>query len=415
VTRILVLTNLYPPHYLGGYELACRDVVDRLRGRGHEIEVLTTTTRLSGVEDPPDERNGGVRRELVWYWEDHRILKPSLRRRLEMERNNQAALIRAIEQMRPEVVSAWHMGAMSLGLLTTVVERGIPLVLTLGDEWPVYGPEVDPWAHLFAGRPRWAGAVRRITGVPTALADLGRHAAFLYGSETVRTVVEERSPWRPAIADIVYCGIDDRDFPPSAPPDHPWRWRLLHVGRIDERKGIHLAVEALKILPEEATLEIHGRGDTAYLERLRAQIKDLDLGERVRFAVTPRESLRGVYREADVCVFPTIWAEPFGLVPLEAMACGTPVVATGTGGSGEFLLDGVNCLRIPVDDAAALAAAVERLGTDPELRARLSEAGVRTASKLTVDRFADQTEEWLVAAARGFPAELPPPRPLTIS
>lgn len=415
MTRILVLSNMYPPHYLGGYELTCRDVVDRLRDRGHQIEILATTMRLSGVEDPPDERRLGVRRDLVWYWEDHRILKPSLRRRLHMERHNQATLIRVIEETQPEVVSAWHMGAMSMGLLTTVVERGIPLVLSLGDEWPVYGPEVDPWAKLFVDRPRFARAARRITGVPTAIVDLGRHAAFLYGSEAIRTVVEERSSWRAAIASIVYPGIDDRDFPPSAPPDHPWRWRLLHVGRIDERKGIHLAIDALKMLPDEATLAIHGRGDDAYLERLHAQIRDLGLEDRVRFAVTPRESLRDVYRDADAFVFPPIWAEPFGLVPLEAMACGTPVVATGTGGSGEFLLDEINCLRIPVDDAAALAAAVERLASDPHLRTRLIEAGVRTASQLTVDRFADETEEWLVAAAQGFGAELPRPRMLDIS
>ena len=84
-----------------------------------------------------------------------------------------------------------------------------------------------------------------------------------------------------------------------------------------------------------------------------------------------RGELAGRYRDADAVVFPSEWEEPFGLVPLEAMACGTPVVATGVGGSGEFLVDGVNCVRFRAGDPAALAAAVRRAGRRRGLRARL--------------------------------------------
>ena len=57
-----------------------------------------------------------------------------------------------------------------------------------------------------------------------------------------------------------------------------------------------------------------------------------------------REELPAAYRAADVFVFPSTWSEPFGLVPIEAMACGVPVVGSGTGGSGEFLIDGATAL-----------------------------------------------------------------------
>jgi glycosyltransferase involved in cell wall biosynthesis len=274
---------------------------------------------------------------------------------------------------------------------------------------------MDAWSRLFLGRPRLGSAVRRLTGVPTTLVDLGRHAIFLYISDMIRRRVESASPWRPAVASVVYAGIDPVDFPPTPATERPWRWRLLHVGRIDDRKGIHTAVESMSRLPPEATLEIVGRGEADYLSLLREQAVRLGVDGRVRFGVTERETLRKHYLEADVLLFPTIWEEPFGLVPIEAMACGTPVVATGTGGSGEFLVDGVNCLRIPPNDPRALAAAVERLAFDPALRARLCESGLRTAADLTIDRWTDVLEAWHVAAAQDFRSGRPPERRLSIA
>lgn len=414
MTRILVLTNMYPPHHLGGYELSCWDVMQRFRERGHEVTVLTTTMRVSGVADPPDEPSTGVHRELPWYWKDHEILKPSPRNRLAIERENQAILRRFLDQGTPEVVSAWNMGAMSLGLLTTVVERRIPLVLNICDEWPIYAPLIDGWSHLFRRIPALGSLVRRRVGVPTVVPNLGEHATFLYVSDCIRHKTETVTPWKPRISSIVYSGIDRRLFPMRPEPSVDWRWRLLHVGRIDERKGIHVAVEAMRFLPEEATLEIAGRGDAAYLERLKRLVRELGLERRVTFTVIPREELADRYQAADVVVFPTIWDEPFGLVPVEAMACARPVVATGTGGSGEFLGDGVNCLRVPPGDAESLAAAVRRLADDRGLRERIVRDGARTADELTIDRLADTLEQWHTGAATRFASGTPSQRQLSI-
>ena len=415
MTRILVLTNMYPPHHLGGYELSCRDVVERMRAHGHEITVLTTTMRLPGVDDAPDERAGGILRDLAFYWDDHRIVNPSIPGRIGLERRNQRALQDALERARPDVVSAWNMGAMSLGLLTTVLERDLPVVLNVCDEWPVYGPTVDAWSRPLVRRPVLARVVRRLTGLPAAPPDLGERAVFLFISDMIRRRVEERSPWKPRTWSIVYNGIDRRDFPPAPDEERPWRWQLLYAGRIDERKGIHIAVEALRALPPEATLEIDGRGDDTYLRRLRDLVARLGLGDRVRFAASTRTALRERYRAADAVVFPTLWAEPFGLVPVEAMSCRTPVVATGTGGSGEFLLDQINCIIVPPGDPEALAAAVRRLAGDAGLRARLVERGLETADILDVEHFAEVTEAWHVAVAERFRHGRPGDRPSPVA
>jgi glycosyltransferase involved in cell wall biosynthesis len=104
----------------------------------------------------------------------------------------------------------------------------------------------------------------------------------------------------------------------------------------------------------------------------------------VSFSRAPRSEIPAVYTEADAVLFPVQWEEPWGLVPLEAMAIGRPVVATGTGGSAEYLEDEANCLLFrPRDSPRALAAAVTRLSADPALRSKLREQGLRTAARFT--------------------------------
>ena len=94
-------------------------------------------------------------------------------------------------------------------------------------------------------------------------------------------------------------------------------------------------------------------------------------------------------------VFPVFWSEPWGLVPLEAMAAGRPVIATGRGGSCEYLVDGVNALLYPADDPVQLAERVRRLADDGPLRAALRQAGFSAAIERTAERFNREVESIL--------------------
>jgi glycogen(starch) synthase len=401
--KILVLSNMYPPHHLGGYELSCRDVVERWRARGHAVSVLTSTMRLAGVLDPANERTEGVWRDLEISFRDGDLYAYPRRQRLSIERANQQALRVALQSAQPDVVSIWHMGAMSTGLLTSLARSRLPLVYVVCDHWPTYAHKVDPWMKMFHRAPLVGRAVEKVTGVPATLPDVGRSGTFCFISAHNRALCTNASPWVFPDSTISYNGFDHTDFPVASEyVDKPWSWRMVNAGRLDPRKGLETAVRALRLLPTEAVLELLPAADDAYRAHLEKLAAELGVGDRLRFTLTTRDHLREHYVQADVCVFPTEWDEPFGLVPLEAMASGTPVVATGSGGSGEFLIDDQNCLRFPQKDPAALAAAVRRLAEDPALRERLVLAGLRTATELSVDRYAEVLEEWHVAAADGF-------------
>jgi glycosyltransferase involved in cell wall biosynthesis len=394
--------------------VACRDVAEGLVDRGHEVTVLTSDLREPGVVDPPGETSARVpvRRELSAWFRDDLLYAPGPLERWRMERESQAALRRALDDTEPDVVFVWQMGALSLGLLTTIARRRVPVVVAVYDDWLSYGPDLDAWSRPFRRLPRPLAALAgRVVGLPTVAPDVGTLGDLCFISEVTRRRAEELAKVSLPHSAIVYCGIDGRLFSPG-PGDRgsrAWEGRLLYVGRYDPRKGIETAIRALADLPG-ATLEVQGTGDHNELRRLTALVAELGLGDRVAFGAVPRAELVDRYRAADALVFPSEWEEPFGLVPLEAMACGTPVVATGVGGSGEFLLDGVNCVRYPAGDPAALAKAVRRLADDAALRQRLVELGAATAAAFDVEHLTDCFAEWLVGAAAGHPHGRPASR-----
>jgi glycogen synthase len=416
VSRILVLTTSYPPHHFGGYELVCRDVVSRWNAEGHEVTVLTSNLNVPGSCASESRRD--VRRDLHVTLSEGKLSYPSVANRRRFELANQSALGQALETINPEVVSVWHMLGMSSALLTTLTRSGIPMVCVVGDEWPRYLIETDQWMRLWKHWPRLWPTVERVSGVPTCVPELGRAASFCFASQYLRRRCEESSPWTFPRSTVIYHGIDTESFPINRRAPVPWSWRLMTAGRLDPRKGFASAISALQYLPEEAHLGVFSSVDDAYRLQLEQVALELGVSHRVTFGVRDRLGLRREYLEADAFIFPSEWPEPFGLVPIEAMACGTPVLASGTGGSGEFLVEGRSCLRFEPGDPQSLAASIGRLAESPELRGQLRKTGWALAEELTVDRLAQALGHWHVAAANrlaGEPAAARQLRPLDLT
>jgi len=391
--RVLVVSNLYPPHVLGGYEILCGQVVERLRGRGHEVHVLTSDHGGGGGND-------GVERALLLETPFDRPAERSRRRRREVARRNAAAAGAAICRFDPDRVFVWSQLRLSLGAAAAAEASGRPVAYTLNDE------HLAGYAPVAPGlRPRrlagWALDRLALRGLTLASLRL-RHVTCI-SDALRRSLVTRGVPVRDAR--VIHQGIPIERFPPRLERgSSPGPLRLLYTGQLHEYKGVHTLLEAAELVAhrrgaQALRLTIVGYGPEAYVERL----VRLAVRSRVPTAFTgrrPHGELPELYRGHDAFVFPSIWDEPFGLTHLEAMASGTPVVSTTRGGPGEFLEHGANALVFDAGDAGDLASRIEALLDRPELRSRLGRAGRETVERrFSLDRYVGDLERFLEEAA----------------
>jgi D-inositol-3-phosphate glycosyltransferase len=274
----------------------------------------------------------------------------------------------------------WLSGAVGLSLR----ERwGVPLVQmfhTLGrlkNDATRNGADREPELRL-AEEARIVGAADRIVA---ATAVERAHLVSHYGADPARIAV-------------IPCGVDTELFAPGDQPaaraalgldDRP---RLLYVGRLAPIKGLETLLDSmarLRAAGSRAQLCIVGGDVDENLDghegELRARLRRLDLRDSVTFVgAQPQERLRTWYVAADATVLPSYY-ESFGMVALEAMACGSPVVASRVGGLQTTVRDRVTGLLVPDHDPAALADTLARVLDDADLRWRLGREGVRWAAQ----------------------------------
>jgi glycosyltransferase involved in cell wall biosynthesis len=360
------------------------------------VRVLATGYRHPGVSDGGDP---DVYRDLRWYWRDHEFSRIGLRERLRIERHNHRQLARQLAELQPDVVSFWSMGGMSHSLLAATHGHRLPMVAFVHDQWLDYGRATDQWLRMFypaVTRPA-ARLVQTVTGLPTRV-DYGAAGRYVFVSDFIRRRALELPLALPDTA-VAHSGIDPEFLGPER--EYNWRWRLLYVGRLHPDKGIREAVAALADLPPEASLTFAGAWDPRDEAALADLVAELGVQSRVTMlGQLPSGQVAELYRSHDALLFPVRWDEPWGLVPLESMASGCPVIATGRGGSGEYMRDGYNCLLVPPYDSQALVGAVLRLATSSELRSTLRTGGAETAPRHTEPIFNAEVERHLAEVAR---------------
>jgi glycosyltransferase involved in cell wall biosynthesis len=380
--------------------MLARDVVDALTARGHEVHVLTAHGR-----DLPKQPT--IHSVLNYSLDDKDAIfmggkVPSLAqlyRRHVFDRETYRRSAAELRRLHPDLIVADNQYMASTAGLIAARGAGCPVVAQVADKWLRYllwdlGMLLRPgkgWQ-----RQALRMYVRRIQPVLRARAMPDQMIAI---SDFIkRNYIEEGFPAERIHA--LYLGVDTHLYQPR---QHPHSGKdsleIVFAGQLWEGKGPQVLVAALGLLRSQQPdldlrLRIIGTGAAAFQNYLREQIGSHGLLDRVSlegFVALPRlaESLR----QCDIFVFPSTWDEPFSITLVAAMASGAAVVATRTGGTPEALLDGVEGLLIPPNDADSLAGAVLRLARDPELRDRLSQAAVaRAVTQWRFDAYVDRLE-----------------------
>lgn len=390
--KLIVLTNLYPPNVLGGYELLAQDLVDGLLSRGHSVTVLTSgdghsvagEARILRLARPFGTRARRDRvRHVLAAAHNARAMKEHLRSRGVPD----AALIMSLRRLGVEP-------------LRVLQEAAVPFVVTVNDDWPV-SYEV-PVTH---GMRAWLG--RNLDRAPF-WRHLWRGIAIdrvIYLSESTRAQVREAVPWFPD-GKVCSQGVNRSLFVPRAFREIPAAPKLVFAGRLHPTKAPDVALETLAALRARgvpATLSFAGTPVTErYGAELERQAARLGIAPWVRWlGQVPRNRLGEVYRDADLMLFLSRWEEPQGLTHMEAMACGVPVVAYPLGGAKELLDAHPVSARASSCTGDAVAQTIIELMADPARQRQLVDSGLQLVSgQSSLDGYVDALASELAAAAR---------------
>lgn len=232
---------------------------------------------------------------------------------------------------------------------------------------------VTLWRHCMTPRPRYALAYYR--RVRQFVAWRQRFAAVLCPSDSVRErLLEHGFPPERTHTLPYFCPLEPRDTPRPLPA----RPTLLFLGRVRPIKGYHVFLRALGMLPGvQGTLV--GNASNGMLESVGRLAQQC--GCRDRLEIRPwasRAEILELMERATIFVFPSIWPETLGIVGLEAMARGVPVVASDVGGVRQWLRHGENGLLVPPKDAPGFARAIHSLLDRPDRLLAMGQAGIDT-------------------------------------
>ncbi len=383
--KVAQLSTRYPPGP-GGVERHVAEVAARLGRDGHSVDVYTSELYR---EFPMERLDPGVaREERTAFGAVHRLPVWSLPGELHYPffRGLEAAL----ERDRPDVMHAHTYGTNQVAVARRFGARHrTPFVLTAHFHpiWSIYGGWLRHRIRGFYDR-RLAGPV--LASAARVIVQTREEERLLRGLGVALPPVEIIPPGYAPLPDPPASAgsFSDRTGIPT-----PY---VLFVGRLASNKGLTDLLPAFAALARDdaaARLVLVGT-DGGMRATLAVRARSLGIEPRVHFLghVADETLLAAAYRDARVTVLPSEY-EAFGLVLLESLAEGTPVIASRVGGIPEFIEDGRSGLLFPPGDVPALTAALRRLWEDPELARRLGRYGrTEVVPQYTWDRLVARLE-----------------------
>jgi glycosyltransferase involved in cell wall biosynthesis len=365
--KVLVVSGIWPPD-VGGPASHAPEAAAFLRDRGHAVEVVTTAA------GPP------AREAYEVHWTSRGL--PVGVRHLAG-----AALIRTCAARSDVVYSTGMLGRTALGCSLART----PFVAKLTQD-PAFERALR--RGRFDGDPvqfQTTGAARVLRAARDR--ELRRAAHVVCPSAFLAGLVRG---WGVPDGRISVLPNPTPPLPELPARTHGERPLLAFAGRMTAPKALGVALDAVADVPE-VDFVLAGDGDERAALEQRAQ--ELGLDGRVRFLGSlPRDEVLALFRRADAALLSSAW-ENFPHTLVEALAVGTPAIATAVGGVTEIVTDGENGLLVPSGDPAALAAAIRRFLADDQLRARLTAAAEPSAQRFSAERIYGRLEQILISAA----------------
>lgn len=380
----------------GGMNVYVRHLAEALVDAGHTVD-MATLDRGRGAPDVAGVRSTRIRAGL-------RLLTVALPGAAGASKEDLPGFTTAFAEVlraeadRPDVVHAhyWLSGAVGRELADG---WGVPLVLTL--HTTALGKNL---------RARTGEGLEPASRAEAEAELIARAEATVVNTRTEALQMIELYDADPARLTVITPGVDLSAFSPDPAPGEPRRadepppgspgrpLRILFAGRLQALKGPHVLVDALARirrtdpgLPVE--LDVVGVGTRGFTAALRERVRELGLEDVVRFGpALPAPQLAARMRRADLVAVPSS-SETFGLVALEAQACGTPVLATDVDGLRTAVLDGLTGRLVPDRDPGSWARAVLALAADPAALERMGGAAARRAEGHSWERTARATAE----------------------
>lgn len=375
--KICILSKMFPPG-VGGAETYAYEIANGLGARGHEVDVYTQWVDSVNEQVPTDDnvtvyRITKARKKLVTF----ETLYYSLNAR------------QSIDFEQYDIVHGTLTPASTI-LVTPFNDIETPLVLTghgtsIGETKSVALETPEDYLLKYFFYPK------NVVMDFIAGQDAQRVIAI---SDHAKSELIERYRFDRERVEMIPHGVNtDRFYPREERPPavNPDQVTLLYVGRIGPRKGIDLALQALS-RADATDVELLIAGTGRHEQHLRELAAELGVTDRVKFlGYVPDEELPSLYSSADVFVLPSLY-EGFGLVLLEAMACGTPVIGTNVGGIPTVIDDGETGLLVE-REVPALVEAINSLTSDEANRKRMAQNALEKARTTSWDSVVESVEQ----------------------
>lgn len=400
--RILMLAQFYPP-IIGGEERFVRDFSAALVERGHSVAVAT----LLQPSMPEFSLDGEVRvyrirsstQRLPWLHSsaDRRHAPPFPDPEVTL------GLRRVRAKERPDIVHAHNW--MVYSYLPLKLLHGIPLVVTLHDYSLVCATKKRMFRGTVCTGPQILKCLECSGAHYGAAKGPGIAAAnWLFGNAE-RLLVDRFLPESHAVADgnslpggraryavlPVFAANSITERRAVAGPhlaQLPTEEFLLFVGAFGSYKGVDVLFQAYALLRNAPPLVVIGYNTSEY------PVQTTNLPPNVTVLHNwPHEAVLEAFHRSMIALAPSVWAEPFGLVVVEAMAAGRPVVASRTGGLVDLVVDGETGLLVTPGDPEALRQAMQHLIDRPELRVRMGEASSRRVARFQASAVLPRIEQ----------------------